>query len=94
MKKSNKQKGIDFERKVEKCIASGGIWCDKGDLKTKDYVIEAKFTDKKGFRISTKLLKKLWGEALDSNKLPLLTIGIQDDEQKCLWFLTTKVEKK
>lgn len=93
-KKSNKKKGQEFENLVKKTLNSGGFWFDKGDLKTEDYVIEAKFTDKKGFRISTKILKKLWGEALDSAKLPLLTVGIQDEEEKCLWFLTVKVEKK
>ena len=94
MKKSNKKKDQEFEEVVKKTLNSGSLWFDKGDLKTEDYVIEAKFTDKKGFRISTDLLKKLWGESFDSSKLPLLTVGIQDEEEKCLWFLTIKVEKK
>jgi len=68
------------------------LWFSKGDLQTKDYVIECKFTEKKGYRISTKLLKKLWGEALDANKLPLLMIGIKDED--CKWMLKVEINRE
>ncbi len=92
MKKSNKRKGINWEKKVEKCIASGALWFNKGDLRTDDYLIEAKYTGKKGYRISTKILKKLWVEALEANKLPLLIIGIEDEDSK--WILKVEVNKE
>ncbi len=79
MSKSNKEKGQKFEDRCRKTINSGAYEFDKGDLKTEDYVIECKYTDKKGFRISTKILEKLWNEALDAGKLPLLIVGIKDE---------------
>ena len=91
-KKSSKKKGQKFEEKVKKTLNSGALWFDKGDLKTKNHVIEAKFTEKKGFRITLKLLQKLWEEALESNKLPALVVGIQDGEN--LWMIKAIVEKQ
>lgn len=91
-KKSNKEKGQKFEKKVAKTINSGQLWFSKGDLKTEDYVIECKFTEKKGFRITTQLLQKLWNEALDANKLPKLIIGLDDDN--CKWMLDVSIERK
>lgn len=91
-KKSNKKKGMDFENKVQKTLSSGALWFDKGDLKTKNHVIECKFTEKKGFRITLKMLKKLFDEACDANKQPALIIGIKDEEY--LWTLTAKLERE
>ena len=90
--KNNKRKGIKFENKVQKTIASGNMWFDKGDLKTEDYMIECKYTDKKSFRITTNILRKLWNDALDAQKLPILSIGIKDNEK--LWILKIKLEKE
>jgi len=92
--KSNKRKGQEFENKVQKTLNSGSLWFDKGDLKTDDYIIECKFTEKKGFRITTKLLQKLWEEALNACKLPFLTIGIEDEDEKCRWLLKVKIERE
>ena len=93
-KKKNRSKklGQKFEKKVQKTINSGALWFNKGDLQTKDYVIEAKYTEKKGYRITTKLLKKLWEDALEANKLPLLTIGIKDEEG--LWMLGITINRE
>lgn len=69
-------------KKVGRTVDSGRMWFDKGDLtlgtKYNNYCIEAKETDKKGFRVSKKLLDKLWEEALDNSKLPLIILRIQD----------------
>jgi len=91
-KKRNKELGKDFEERVQKTINSGTMWFDKGDLKTKDNVIECKFTEKKGYRITTKLLRKLWEESLDANKLPLLIIGIKDED--CRWMLKVSIKRE
>ena len=90
-KKSNKDKGNAFEEKVKNTINSGALVFDKGDLKTCDLVIECKFTEAKGFRISTKILNKIWSEALDSNKLPRLVVGIKDGEE--LWTIVCDITK-
>jgi hypothetical protein len=86
-----KNKGRKFEDQCQKTINSGAFF-DKGDLKTEDYVIECKFTEKKGFRISTKILEKIWGEALDANKLPLLIVGIKDGTTQ--WNLKIELNKE
>lgn len=77
-----KRKGSKFEKKVKKTIDSGRMWFNPGDLtlgtKYNSYCIEAKETDKKGFRIRKKLLDKVWEESLDNAKLPLIVLRIQD----------------
>ena len=94
-RQKNKVKGQKFESLVQKTLNSGSLWFDKGDLRTEDYLIECKYTDKKGFRITTKILEKLWNEALERNKLPALTIGISDEENPdMVWLLQVKIERK
>ena len=80
MKNKNKKKGMNFENKVQKTLNSGALWFDKADLKMSDYCIEVKFTEKKGFRITTQMLNKLWNQALTANKEPLLVIGIKRED--------------
>ena len=93
MKKSQKSKckGNKFEKIVVKTINSGGLWFDKGDIKYKDFLIECKFTEKKGFRITLTLLEKIWREALDVSKDPLIVIGIRRNEKE-IFTLTGKLE--
>ena len=90
-KKSNKAIGGNFEEQCQKTINSGAFF-QKGDLKTADHVIECKYTEKKGFRISTKILEKIWGEALDANKLPYLIIGIKDEN--ITWTIKCEITKE
>jgi hypothetical protein len=89
--KSNKEKGSDFEKKVVQHINSGSIWFQKGDASTKDFVIEIKFTEKNGYRLTTKTLQKIWCEALEANKLPLMIVGIKEDN--VTWNLTINITK-
>lgn len=90
-KKTSKKIGQEFERKVQKTINSGQLWLDKGDLKTEDYLIECKTTEKKSYRITTKLLQKLWNEAFEANKLPMLIIGLKDEN--CKWMLKVEINR-
>lgn len=93
--KRNKKIGQKFESKVQKTINSGQLYFDKGDLKTDTHLIECKFTQKKGFRITTKVLQKIWDEALTANRLPVLVIGIQDDkDEDIVWMLNVNIERK
>lgn len=93
-KQKNKLKGQSFESNCQKTINSGSLWFDKGDLKTQDYLIECKYTDKKGFRITTKILEKLWNEALERNKLPALIVGIQDENNPdMIWRLQIQINR-
>jgi hypothetical protein len=82
MRKSNKAKGQKFENKVQKTIASGGLWFNKADLRSGAYSIECKFTDKSSYRVSLEVLEKLWNESLTAGKLPLLEIGIRRNDNQ------------
>ncbi len=87
----NKNKGSQFEKKVQKAINSGALWFDKGDLKTDDLMIECKYTNKKSYRITTATLQKLWNDALEANKMPRLVIGIDDGEAN--WLLNVEITR-
>ena len=91
----NKNKGQWWEDKVQKTLNSGSLWFCKGDLQTDTHLIECKYTDKKGFRVSTKILQKLWDEALTANKFPALIIGIKDDkDDNIIWTLNINIERR
>ena len=87
-----KQKGNEFEKRVQRCINSGAMWFDKGDLKTETHLIECKYTEKKSFSITRKILDKLWEEALDRNKLPALVIGIKGE--KDTYIINCQIQKE
>lgn len=92
--KSNKQKGMDFEKICKETINSGAINLD-GDLIVKtdngEFMIENKFTDGSGFRITTKIIEKLWNMACDCGKTPRLMIGIKKGERQ-IWLLTCAIK--
>lgn len=83
---------MDYEAKCIKSINSGALSFSPGDLSTDKYCIEAKFTDKKGYRITSKTLEKIWDESLDANKEPLMIIGIAGEEYR--WRLVVQIEKE
>lgn len=86
-----KNKGTQFEKKVQRAINSGALWFDKGDLKTDDLMIECKYTDKKSYRITTETLQKLWNDALEANKMPILVISIKDGNNS--WLLNAEITR-
>jgi len=79
---SNKAKGMKFEKKVQKSINSGATWHSPLDLAYGDYLVEAKYTDKKGYRIPLTLIEKIWNQSLDMQKMPLLSIGIKRNDNE------------
>lgn len=87
-----KNKGSQFEKKVQRAINSGALWFDKGDLKTEDLMIECKYTNKKSYRITTATLQKLWNDALEANKMPRLVVGIEDGDNS--WMLKIDIVRK
>ena len=78
----NKKKGMKFENKVKNTLNSGSLWFSPLDLSSDKNLIEVKYTDKPGYRISLDLLEKIWGQSLSMNKEPVLVIGIKRDEEK------------
>ena len=86
-----KNKGREFEKKFIKTINSGAFF-QKGDAVSDNECLEIKYTEKMGFRITTKLLRKLWEEAFSQNKLPVLGIGIKDGND--IWLIKCQIEKE
>ena len=91
--KTSKDKGNDFEKECQRTINSGAFFKDH-DLSMKNYVVECKFTEKKGFKITTQILDKLWNDALDASKLPLLLVGIKDENIQYNLRITINKEMK
>ena len=93
----NKQqkKGRKFETVVQKSIGSGNLWFSPLDINCANFCIEAKYTDKKGFRISKELIDKIWNKALNMNKEPALIVGIKrNDEQIYVLHCRINIERK
>ena len=94
-KKPNKKIGDKFEKQVSRTIKSGGLWFSPLDIDYEGYCIECKYTDKKGYRIDTDLLEKIWGQSLDMGKEPMLVIGIKrNDKQVFTLHCQIQLEKK
>lgn len=75
--KSPQKKGRNQEDKARKHINSGAVWFQKGDLSTKDYLIDVKKV-KKSHQINLQDIKELWCHAVDDGKDLALLIYIGD----------------
>lgn len=58
---------------------SGGMWSFPGDVKTDMFLIDSKTTDKKSYSITANVWRKLYSEALKSQRLPLLSVQLVKD---------------
>ena len=59
---------------------SGGAWSFPGDVKTDDFLVDSKTTEHKSFSITRDMWKKVYNEALKSQKLPMLSIQLLNDD--------------
>lgn len=80
--KKEKQDEDDFNGK--RTPRSGGFWGFKGDITSREFLIESKHTTQKGFRITEELWDKIYDEALKSRKKPLISLQINDTEMVIL----------
>lgn len=97
--KWEEQLAKDFGGEVQS--GSGNVWNKKGDVRAGNkFLIEGKYTSKKSFSLTLKLWDKIYGEALDNFRLPMMGIKIQDteivvlDKDDFLTFLKTLSDKK
>ena len=58
--------------------ASGAFWHRKGDVRSKEYLLEAKYTDKKSISVNKAVWEKIRREALLDGRTPGLVLQIQD----------------
>ena len=73
--KENKDSSL-FKGRVKP--RSGGLWFAPGDVDMGQFLIDCKTTNKKSFSVTTKIWKKIYGEALRCRKLPCLSIQLVD----------------
>lgn len=59
---------------------SGNYWAQPGDVKTDDFLIDAKHTTHESYSISKKTWDKIYEEALFMKRYPMLSLQIQDIE--------------
>lgn len=59
---------------------SGSGWSHKGDVVTDGQHIEAKWTGKNSFSVSSALWRKLEGEAIPAGKTPVLAIRLEPSD--------------
>lgn len=80
--KTIKEKSQNQEKTIAKkgfvTPASGAFWPFKADVAFEDFLVEAKRTDKKGMRLTEKVLKKIFNEAIDEGKTPGMEIEFKD----------------
>jgi hypothetical protein len=57
---------------------SGGIWFAPGDIKSKDFLFDSKFTSKKSFSITKQMWDKIQKESINSQRTPALLIEFSD----------------
>ena len=61
-------------------LRSGGLWFDKGDVKSETYLIENKATAKESFSVSVPLWTKIEKEALLSHRVPILSLEMGKEQ--------------
>ena len=86
-----KNKGRQAEVKFIKTINSGAFY-QKGDAISDTHCLEIKYTEKKSFSITTKILEKLWEQSFSQNKYPLLGIVIEHESDR--WLLKVDITKE
>lgn len=63
---------------------SGSFWVRKGDVRTDDLLIEAKFTGKKQFTLKAEVLETAMTEALMAGRTGVLGISLNGKDYVCL----------
>lgn len=71
---------IAKEFKGKRVRGSGNQTFHPGDVKTDQFLIENKITQKKSYSLSMQVLNKIYEEALFSFRIPLISIKIQEKE--------------
>jgi hypothetical protein len=59
--------------------ASGAFWSRKGDVRSKELLIEHKWTGKKQVTIKSEVLKKITREAILDNRIPVLGLHLDGE---------------
>ena len=74
---SNRKKSIKKEKNVQRQLNSGALWYHKGDLVDSETMYEHKF-GKKQIVVTYEMMNKLFTEASNEGKTPVLILEIGD----------------
>jgi hypothetical protein len=59
--------------------ASGAFWSRKGDVRSRDLLIEHKWTGKASFTVKASVLEKIVKEAILDGRMPILGISLNNE---------------
>jgi hypothetical protein len=85
MKSEGQKQSQKHEKRLAKLVdgsvnaASGAFWSRKGDVRSKDLLIEHKWTGKKQVTIKSDVLKKITREAILDNRIPVLGLHLDGE---------------
>jgi hypothetical protein len=83
-KTEGQKQSLKHEKRLAKVIggqrsaASGAFWFRKGDVRSKDLLIEHKWTGKKSFTLKSDVLEKITTEAILDGRTPVLGVSLND----------------
>jgi hypothetical protein len=85
MKSEGQRQSQKHEKRLAKKIggtrtaASGAFWSRKGDVRSKELLIEHKWTGKKQVTIKSEVLKKITREAILDSRIPVLGLHLDGE---------------
>jgi hypothetical protein len=79
--KESKKHEVRLAKKVDgtRNAGSGAFWSRKGDVRSKDLLIEHKWTGKSSFTLKAKVLEKIVIEAILDSRIPVLGISLNNE---------------
>ena len=85
------EKEVAEKIKGRRTKGSGAGWT-KGDVRSDKFIVEAKSTKHKSFRITIDLIEKLEADAFGSDKIPIFAIELENGRKKCYVVLEDVIE--
>lgn len=86
MKSEGQKQSQKHEKRIAKAIggstnaSSGAFWSRKGDVRSKDLLVEHKWTGKKSKTIKSDELKKITTEAIMDGRTPVFGIHLDGED--------------
>jgi hypothetical protein len=86
LKSEGQKQSQKHEKRIAKAIggsttaASGAFWSRKGDVRSKDLLVEHKWTGKKSKTIKSEELKKITNEAIMDGRTPVFGIHLDGED--------------
>lgn len=85
MKSEGQKQSKRHERRLARLVGgsrnagSGAFWSRKGDVRSRDLLIEHKWTGKKSFTMKSEVLEKIVEEAILDGRTPVLGFSLNNE---------------